>query len=389
MPKLVKEISSGTQFSRSSNEGQLADSQNRAYRIILDNPNETIDIQRECQVKIGDRHPYNQNLYCVSFDARFEGDSRMVIAVTFNYQTTAGSGGSGGQDPKSQSPDVRPANWTTSTSLVEVPKTVWAKRKGTQAQAFPPVPAQGDGWLGDEPAVNPAGDMYDGVTALEPVVTISITQFERNDPTRHLLYAGHVNSEVINLGSLSMTPGTVLFRGVSCQPAVESWGGLNYRGWNAVYEFAYRRNKTSVLLAAGGVFGGDPLGPADVDIGWDIAVPVTGFNCRAFAPAAPAANEDAFGQPLRHKNGKIEDDPLALPQGIAAGDRVRAMVKVFEYEDGGTSQAPSASPIALKLNGRPLKTHDANGNLINKPLVFAYRVQPVIDLTQTLGLRLF
>lgn len=366
MPKLVKEVTSGTQFSRSSNEGQLADSQNRAYRIVLNSPGEVVDIQQACGVFIGNEHPYNPKLYCVSFDARFEGESRMVLAVTFNYQTTAG--GDSGEDPKSQPPDVRPANWTTSTSLAEVPKTVWAKKTGL-------------GWLPPEPAINPAGDMYDGVTALEPVVTISITQFEPNDPTRNVRYAGYVNFEVITLGSLLMDQGTVLFRGVSCQPALESWGGLTYRGWNAVYEFSYRSNTTDIL------FPGE-IQPLARDIGWDIAVPVTGYNCRAFAPANPAADEDIFGQPLKHKNGKIDDNPLALPQGIAAGDRVRAMVKVYEYEDGGTSQAPSASPIALKLDGRPLKTHDANGNLINKPLVFAYRVQPVINLTQTLGLRL-
>ena len=60
------------------------------------------------------------------------------------------------------------------------------------------------------------------------------------------------------------------------------------------------------------------------------------------------------------------------------------MVKVFEYEDGGVSQAPSASPIPLNDNGRP-RINTANP----KVLVYGYQVQPSINLTQTLGLRLY
>lgn len=368
MPKATSEITSGTQFSRSSNEGQLADAQNRSFRIIKESVGEVVDIQQECNVKIGDQHPYNTNLYCVSFDARFEGDSRMVILVNFSYQSTPSSTASGGgSDPKSQSPEVRPANYTTSTSLVESPRTVWAVRTGVNG-----------GWADDEPAVNPVGDMYDGVTALEPIVSINITQYDQVDPTKNLQYAGYVNEEEINLGNLKMKPGTVLFRGVSYQPTVESWGGRLFRGWTATYEFAYKRNTVKVRISGADL---------EADIGWDIAVPVTGFNVKAFNPAGAAGDEDQFGQPLKHQNGKIVP-LLSLPVGISPGDRVRAMVKVFEYEDGGTSQAPSASPVALKTNGRPLLTHDASGVLINRPIVYAYRVQPKINLTQTLGIRL-
>jgi hypothetical protein len=369
VPKEVSEVSSGGQFSRSSNEGQLADSQTRSYKIIKSSVDEVVNIQEACQVRIGDQHPFNTNLYCVSFDARFEGDSRLAIAVTFNYQSTPSAGASGGGgDPRSQPPDVRPANWTTSTSLMEVPVSVWSKRNAVNG-----------GWEAPEPAVNPVGDIYDGVTALAPVVTISITQFNVSDPTINLQYAGYVNAEDINLGNLRMIPGTVLFRGVSYQPTIESWGaGGLYKGWSATYEFAYRRNTTKVTIAGAAL---------EADIGWDVAIPVTGFNVRAFAPNAVAADEDVHGQPLRHNRGKIVP-PLLLPDGVDAGDRVRAMVKVFEYEEGGTSQLPSASPVALKLNGRPLKTHDANGNLVNPPIVFAYQTQPRIDLTKTLGVRL-
>lgn len=384
MPKLTKEISSGNQVSRSSNEGQLADAATRVFRIVLSEPNESFDIQQACGIKIGDKHPLNDNVTCNLISAQFEGDSRLVYVVTFQYQSTASqasSGGGGDQDPKNQPPNIRPCNWTTSTSLAEVPKAVWAKRTGVNG-----------GWAAEEPAVNPVGDMYDGVTALEPVTTISITQFQDNDPTRLIRYAGYVNEETVNLGNLVMTPGTVLFRGISSQPANEFWGDRLFRGWTTTFEFAYRRNTTKVGISGANL---------EADIGWDIAIPVTGFNVRAFNPANAAADEDVFGQPLRHGPtdpddpdfdpefaGRIIDDPAPLlPKGTLAGDRVRAMVKVFSYKGGGTSQLPSAQPVPLKLNGRPLKTHDANGNLINRPLVFAYRVQPTVNFINTFGIR--
>lgn len=373
MPPLVKEISSGNQVSRSSNEGQLADTATRVFRLVLSSPGESFDIQATCGVRIGDAHPVNGNVFCSSIDARFDGDSRMVMLCSFQYQSTASAGSSGGgADPKSQAPDVRPPNWTTSTSLIEQPVNAWRPRTFFQA------------WGGaDIPAVNPAGDMYDGVTKLVSLVNISITVFNPFDPTEDNQTAGYVNRFEITLGSLRMSPHTLMFRGVQSQPTVESWGGRLYRGWNATYEFAYKRNPATINFPGFGE-------PAEVDLGWDIAVPVTGFNCRAFAPDTADADEDVFGQPLRHINGKIVPPPL-LPEQIDHGDRVRAMVKVFEYEDGGTSQAPSASPIALKENGRPLKTHDANGNLVNKPLVYGYQVQEDYDfkLLGPAGNRLF
>ena len=363
MPQGVAEVGVGTQFSRSTQENQVADTLTRTFRIVLSNPQEYLDIQAACGVYIGQVHPSGVELTCVSFDARYEGESRMVVLATFNYQTNPGQ-----QDNKREPPPVRPANWSTSATLAEVPKATWRRRNALY------------GWAATATAaINPAGDMYDGVTALEPIVTISIDQWEAVDPTRHLLYAGSVNSEEITLGTLKMKPGTVMFRGVTSQPAVESWGTDTYRGWRCSYEFAFRRNPTRVTIA--GV-------PNEVDLGWDIALPLSGFNCKAFNPANAAADEDQFGQPLKHAQGKVVPT-LALPVGIAPGERVRAMVRVPDYEDEGTAQAPSASPIALKENGRPLRTHDEGGNLINAPIVWAFQVQPAINITTTLGLRLY
>jgi hypothetical protein len=351
VPREVSEVSSGGQFSRSSNEGQLADSQTRSYKIIKSTIDEIVDIQGACEVRIGDQHPYNTDLYCVSFDARFEGDSRLVIAVSFNYQTTPSAGSSGGgSDPKSQSPDVRPPNWTTSNTLVETPLYTWSRRTGEES------------WALEEPATNAIGDIYDGISSLTAAVSISVSAFEPDDPTKHNLLAGCVNKTQLSIGSLTMKAHTLMFRGVSSQPVVESWGGNIFRGWRATYEFIFKRNPTKVHIG-----GSDML----VDLGWDVAVPESGFNVRAFAPPG-GATQDPYGQPLKFDDDGVIADPLALPDGLAAGDKARAMVRVpFNAK---ASQAPSASPIPLNDDGTP-RSADADP----KVLVYGYAVQPEAD----------
>lgn len=355
MPKITREVSAGNQFSRSSNQGQLADSAVRAFRIVLNDPTETFDIQQECGVFIGDKHPVNDNLYCVSFDGRLEGDSRMVYSVSFQYQSTAdaasSSGGGSGADPKSQPPDVRPPSWTTSTSLIEQPIYTWRKRTGQRV------------WGNDGPAVNPAGDIYDGVTRMVPIVTISIQSWASTDPTVDNQHAGKVNSVQNTIGTLVMEPHTLMFRGVQCQPAVESWGGSVYRGWRVTYEFMYKKNETKVRV--GGV---DLL----VDLGWDVAIPQSGFNVKVFAPPGNA-DQDPFGQPLKFTDELvIDDNPLALGDDLNAGDKARAMVRV-PLKDKST-QSPSASPIPLNDDGTPrADTADP------KVLVYGYAVQPEMN----------
>jgi hypothetical protein len=363
VPPQVSEITEGVAFSRSSEEGVIADSQQRIFRVLLSQPAESFDIQATCGVKIGDELRAGAGIYCTSFDARFEGSSRMSMLCTFNFGSTAGSsgGGGGGSDPQSQAPDVRPANWSISSSLYEIPVRVWRKRTSANT------------WSGPGAAANPANDMYDGVTAFDAAVTISIIQYESTDPTRHARHVGAINRESITLGSLTMPPHTVMFRGLSCEPIVESWGSLVYRGWKCAYEFAYKANDTSIHLDANGV-GGLQL----VELGWDIAVPQTGFNVIAFQPPGEERDElDA--QPLKHANGKIV--PIReLPTEINNGDKVRGMVKVFDYESGGASQLPCAQPIPLNDSGRPRK-------ITLPPLVYGYQVHRDINFTTTFNLR--
>jgi hypothetical protein len=213
---------------------------------------------------------------------------------------------------------------------------------------------------------NTVGDRYDGVVRVEPLVTFSIDQYVTSDPSSNVLLAGCVNSGNFKIGAFTAPARTLMFRGVQCQPVVETWGPNIFRGWKATYEFVYKSN-----------YAGSTLG----NIGWDIAVPQTGFNVKAFNPLDIAGSSDPYGQPLKHKSGKI-DSPLALPDTITADQKVRAMVLVFEYENGGASQLPSAQPIPINDNGRP-RTDTASP----KVLVYRYQVQDEIDFSQ-FGLRL-
>lgn len=383
MPRMVSEVSNGAQFARSSQDGVIADSQTRVFRVMLGSVGEYLDIQSACGIYIGDPHPSNAGIFCQAFTAAYDGDSRMVILCTFQYGTKATSGGGGGDSGGGGGggPDIRPANWSTSTSLVEVPVYSW----------YEIIDANGNPRNIPSSAANPAGDRYDGVTRLEPIVTISIEQPEAQDPTRHVLHAGSVNKEEITVGSLKCPRGSVMFRGVQTRPHVEAWGNSIFRGWMASYEFAYRRNRVQYVY-----YSAEKVD--DQDIGWDVAVPLTGFNVRARNPDDSDGLDDLYAQPLKHVGGKIAngagDDNAAnpilmLPDLVNPGDKVRAMVKVFDYENGGASQIPSAQPVPLNFDGTARKVLKDNGDFENPVLVERYRVAPEINFTEVLGLRLF
>ena len=351
MPKLVKEITEGVSYSYSSEQGEIAESQPRVFRVILTKPDELIDVQKECGVKIGDELRPGEKIYCISFDVRYEGSSRLVLLCTFQFRSTAdATSSSGGSDPKSQAPDIRPANWSISASLAEAPVYTWFLTDATTG-----VP-QGNAVVPQ----NAAGDRFDAISKYEPIVTISVQHWETTDPTRHVEHVGRVNNADFVVGNMNCKRHTLMLRGISAQPAIESWGGSIYRGWNTTYEFAYRANRVR------GLWSGFGKAVVSADIGWDIAVPETGFNVLAFVPAGALPEQDIFGQPLKHENGKIVD-PEQMPSGVAVGDRMRAMVKVFEYDEGGVSQAPSAQPVPLNEDGTPRKS--VGNNAADPPVI--------------------
>lgn len=357
MPRAVSEITSGA--------GEGADSKTRAFRIILLSPGEAVNVENACGVTVGSPHPTDSEYLCTTYNANYEGESRLVLVVTFSYAVDADQ-----NQQNQQPPDSRRAEWSLGSSFYERPVRSWRKRLAP-------------GWAAASPAVNSAGDMYDGVTTLDALVTISIRQFVVADATIHAQYVGAINDETITLGSLSMAPHTVMLRGVQAEPTAVVFGGNVYLGWNASYEFAYKENATSVHFGLNGVGGF-----GEVSLGWDIAVPQTGFNVNLFNPAAPAINQDVFGQPLKHVAGKIFQDGggnYELMDGLAVGDKARGMVLVFEYENGGASQMPCAMPIPLNDDGTARSIDTDAGRL---PLVYAYQVHRSINMTNSLQLRL-
>lgn len=369
MPKLVSEIVTGNSFGRSVEGGALADRATRAWRVILNRADEVWSIPNACGVSIGDRYSdekdsngdYINPTPCVSIEAKPDGESRLVWIATATYQTSAGDGGDEGEDPYSIDPDVRPANFSTSTTLYEVPAYEWGVPGVLNPNQIVFVPI-----------VNPVGDPIDGITKMEPITTIRITQFEPQPGTRFSAYVGHINKEKLELKSkadsvyLTCEPHTVLFRGVEATPHIESFGTATYRGFMNIYEFSYKRNYCKIL---------------DEVCGWDATTLVTGFNCKAINPVGAAM---AWSVPLkRHPNGDVVQ-PLALPDGTAVGDKIRALVKVHDPVGGSTQQQPSAQPIALNDDGTPRDT-DAEDP---KVLVWKRQVQPDIDLAAVLNLRL-
>jgi hypothetical protein len=381
MPKGVTEVSDGNQFSRSANEGQLADSAARTFRVLLNSPDETFDIQQTCGVFIGDPHPINTSTACVNFDVKYEGDTRMVLVATFNYQSDAaasgslgGGGGSGGQSPKTISPDVRPANWTISTELTEMPIRYWHRRTGTYEWSI----------TGTQP-LNPAGDMYDGVSTLNPMTSIKVSQFVlggADDPTKHCYLVGRINETEMQLGTLSILPHTLMLRSINASPTVESWGSLIFRGWNVEYTFLLRDQHVAVNFD----LSGEATAATLVNIGWDMAVILEGRNVACFNPATGAAWQDPFGQPLKPGDDQVPLDPAnpVLCPPLTIGDRAPACVRTPGMSGRGVSQAVASSPIALNPDGTARKLTGAR-----KPVIWAYQIHPHFDMVNTLQLRLY
>jgi len=358
MPKMVSEIPAGREYQFSAQPGELAVTTNRIFRIIRNTPDEFIDLPVACGISVGDPHPNPQLnvLRCTNYQAQVEGEGRMVILATFTYEIQnpfAGEGGGGNQGGRlTISPDIRKADWSISSSLMEVPVYTW--RRVTD----------GSGAVGTVvPAANAAKDQYDGVTKVEPIVTISIQQFEPTDPTKYLQHLGKTNDKTVKIGSLNCTRRTLMFRDLQFKSTSEQYGALLYRGWDVTYQFAYRRNRQAGIWY-GSVFGGGAGASSDVDAGWDMVIPESGLNVIAFDPANPGTDKEPYGQPLKTTSGKVVT-PLALPDGVAAGDKVRGMIKVMEYEEGGASIAPCGLPIPLNDDGRPRK-HTADPAVLVK-----------------------
>lgn len=351
MPKMVSELMQGKSFSRSAEGGTLSDTATRTWKVILSHPGESYYLNDVIGVQIGDLLPGADNpIPCVSIDVKGDGESRLVRVITATYKAMPGSAGAG-EDPGQYSPDVRPANFSTSTSLYEMPAYSWVRRPGNTWSAIH----------------NSAGDLIDGITKVEPITTIRVTQFSVNPGTAFAQYCGCINDEAMSLGPYATYERfTVMFRGVEVQPHVESFGSTIYRGFMNTYEFAYRSNFVD----------------GEGNCGWDVVVPLTGWNVKSYTPNLVDQTRDPFAQPLKKDSRKIVV-PLALPDGVQTNQKVRAQVMTAESEEGGATQIESALPVALNEDGTPRKI---DGD--NPPILWRGGVQRAVNLTGILQLRL-
>jgi hypothetical protein len=186
------------------------------------------------------------------------------------------------------------------------------------------------------------------------------------DPTTYCQYVGYVNSNTFSLGTLNIFERSCMFRGVQTTPVAEKYAGTMYRGWNANFEFAYRVNWV-----------GTPVNGA---IGWDIVIPQSGWNVKAWTPGG-GGTKDEYSQPLKHENSKIAN-PLALPTGVTAGQKVAAMVRIVDPDGGAAIQRAAGMPIPLNDDG---SGRDAAAS----PPVLVYRYQTQNSMSfSSFGLRL-
>lgn len=364
MPKYATELTQGQAFSRTAQDDGTNDTAQRAYKVVLDHPAEVFNPQTYTGTYIGSRHPTNLNLVCTSFDSKFEGDSRMVAIVTFSYQSYASASASAGRaDPKTVSPASRPANWTTDVSLVEIPAPTW------KAVSISTGVGAGN-W---QVPINPSGDRYEGVTKLVPTTTIRIDQLEANDPLLNNQWVGYINSEPFQIGSLGIQRHTLMLRGISSKPHVETFGEQTFRGWMATYEFSHRENLTKID------------GTVTCSPGWDRLQIVEGYSVMNVAGAENRADVDSDGLALEHANYEV-----VVPRKIVAaliGKKSKAMIAIPSVDARrGMFQRPASSPIALNSDGTPRLINPNVAGALD-PTILRYQVQNDVDFA-VLNLRL-
>lgn len=217
--------------------------------------------------------------------------------------------------------------YSMSASLTEL--AAWA--------GAPVVGGVSQDWV---PAVNPVGDPVDGVTRLEPVVNINIEQYSYTDMSQLLAYTGYVNSAPFVFSSLSIGTHCCMLQSISSNPVVEQFGNTTFRGFKVSFGFSVRAHWTLTRE------GFQP-------IGWDMAVPQTGFTI--FNDGTTRADVDIEALVLQHENNKVKflaaDGTVSLADGLVQR-KARAMVAI-PSGDGGWMQRPSSQPVALNDDGTP------------------------------------
>lgn len=333
------QLSQGNEFSRSSEGGATVDSATRTFKVLLDSPGEAWDIPSTVGVGIGDPYSGDNPIPCVSFEARADGESRLVRIVTVRYRATPGFASDGVSDPKTESPAQRPPLWSMSTSLQEI--SAWAGLVVRNGQVT--------GWT---PATNPAGDLVDGVSRLEPVVTINIDQYSYGDGSDYMGYVGYVNSDTCSFSNLTIAPHCCMLQGISATPVVEQFRTGMFRGFKITFNFGVRSHWT---LTRDGV----------AAIGWDVAVPQCGHNIINTGLNRGDVDQDALNLMHDETTGDIKTNPVALAAGTD-GKKFRAAVKISNPNGKGACQRPATVPVPLNDDGTPRSRAAKPPVLINR-----------------------
>jgi hypothetical protein len=380
------ELGQGQAFTRTSEPDGSHDTRQRVFKVLMSFPGEKYDPQEFCGVSIGSAHPDNSFLTCYEMDCKFDGDSRLVNIITFKYKNFASQFASDQMktDPKRDAPNVRVANWTTSTTLVERPANIWRKYQGANGQDLWETPA------------NPNGDLYDGVTIMRPITSFHVEQYESDDPIKHNKYCGWINKLTIDLTAntkYTFPVHTLMLRGITYKPHVETFGSQTFRGWLATYELLYDPNLVVLLKPDGSPPDvsdnqNDEIPFKQITVGWDRLQVLEGFN--VLNARKDDTDVDWKALALKHIDGKI----LFTNGATSFADNVqntitRAMVTVPEYQSGGLLQRPSSSPVALNVDGTPRNLWKVQQNGFRlQPLLTIQQTQYEFDMVNVLNLRL-
>lgn len=338
----------------------------RAFKILLEHPSDinNVDIPSTVGIALGDSHPLYDFCVCDSLDLKPQGEGGLVWLLSANYTTSdvslldppaPGSNQPETPDPREQEPETRYANWSVSTTTIETPAWVWKADTGD---------GNGDIW---RVAANPVGDRYDGLSMLQPIVNITVEQFVRLSPASYSQYVGQVNSNQGLFAGFNLFPHSVLFRGVNQRPHTERRRNGTWRGWMATFEFSYKPNYNGYL---------------NQYIGWDIAVPITGLNCRNAGLRNQNVEQGALTLALTDDRLGIiagwEDNTFRLQPGTL-NKKVRANV-LIATDGAKASQRPSAQPVPLNLDGTPRASDLAQPVLIQRACAYKEFDMSLLDL---------
>lgn len=345
MPKGFSELAQGNVFTRSSEGGASVDSAQRQFKVLLNEPGESWSAPGYLGIDIGDPYSATDQIPCVSWEGRHDGDSRMVVIVTYKYRSTPGgvdgSGGGGqGGDPRLKAPNVRPALYSMSSSLQEVPAVGGAYRSP-------------NGYVNESAIRNTAGDLLEGITKLEPVVTLQITQYSFTDQSGLLQHTGSINSDQFVFSGHTVPVHCCMFQSLNASPYVES----GFRGFQIDFQFSFRWNFCHGVEDNGT----DPLG-------WDQPIVMSGYNIINTGLGASGVEQEHLLYKLDSDESGFLKTPLEL--GLQ-NQKVRAQIPAQSDSSERQRQHAAASPVLLNIDGSPRSRS-------LPPLVYRYQTQPAV-----------